>query len=172
MKWAKTKAELEKIRNKLKERGFTNFENEINANYQELTAEPTLCGLHEKNFSEWLVIKKLPKGYENARARYEAFVGGYLYFFEKHVSKIRKDNRLLYFDWGKINKEAELTIFLNPLYNKFVIADKSGSDSESGNGKYSPNQNSGELQKAIVAPSPSESTDPPPPPPPPPPARE
>ena len=171
MKWAKTETELSQIRKRLKERGFEKIELKY---YEELIGELSLNSLHEKGFSEWLIVKKLPEGYESTRARYEAFVGGYLYFFENHVSKVPKDNRVLYFDWGKINKEAELTIFLNPLYNKFMIADKSGSDKENGNGKYSHKQNGQDqvMQKSLVAPPPSGETDPPTPPPPPPPPRD
>lgn len=161
MKWAKTETELSQIRKRLKERGI---KTELKY-YEELAGTLSLNSLYEKGFSEWLVIKKLPEGYEHTRAKYEAFVGGYLYFFEKHVSKIPKDNRVLYFDWGKINKESELTIFLNPVYNKFMIAN----DRENGNGKYNHEQNGKNLVKAIVAPPPSGETDPPPPPPPPPP---
>lgn len=167
MKWAKTETELSLIRKRLEERAI-----KIALKYyKELTGKLSLNSLHEKGYSEWLIVKKLPEGYEHARPRYETFVGGYLYFFEKYVSKIPKDNRVLYFDWGKINKEAELTIFLNPLYNKFVIANKSGSDIENGNGKYSHDQNGhGQvMQKSLVASPPYGEIDPPPPPPPPPP---
>jgi len=191
MKVAKTKTELSQIRKwleKLPPIGgiHKNIDSEINEFYEELTAKPSLHDLHEKGFGEWLVKDKLPPGYKRARPRYEAFVAGFLYFFENHVSKIPKDNRVLYFDWGKINKGAELTIFLNPLRDKkkSMIAGNSSSDSENGNGKYSHKQNgqdmvkvlsnklSKRMQKTVVAPPPAGETDPPPPPPPPPPARE
>ena len=94
MKWAKTATELSQIRLRLKQLLIKSkdgteagIDNEINAYYEKLPGKLNLCDLHDKGFGEWLVVKKLPERYDQARARYEAFVGGFLYFFEKHVSK-------------------------------------------------------------------------------------
>jgi hypothetical protein len=147
--------------------------------YVEIKDEPTLTDLEANGFSIWQKFEKLDKDYTTtkAKAKYECFVAGFVYFFEKYGSKIPKDDRVVYFDWGKINTGADLTIFLNPLYEKKKIksADSSGTDSENANGKYSLKQNGNDqvLQKAFVAPPPADDTiDPPPPPPPPPPPRD
>jgi hypothetical protein len=176
MKWAKTKNECDKIRKKWKD--AKNLAKDMSY-YVQIQDESTLKDLDANGFSIWRAFEKLDKDYTRprARARYEAFVGGFLYYFEKYDSKFPKDDRVLYFDWGKINTGAALTIFLNPLYDKkkiMPLAD-SGTDSENSNEKYSLKQNGDNqgLQKALVAPPPDGGEiDPPPPPPTPPPPRD
>jgi hypothetical protein len=218
MKWAKTKSELAQIRKRLAKLGpsFNGLKNpgkkllkdlvdcEVRQYYEELEDELTIRSLHKKGFGEWLVVPKneMPRKYEKARARYEAFVGGYLYYFENHVSE-NQDNRVLYFDWGIINKKAGLTIFMAPLHvkepktpvdapdngNNYAKSepDTSVNGNGNGNGKHYQNQNGQDVleifqnklgkkgRKVIIASPPAggrESTDPPPPPAPPPPPRE
>lgn len=208
MKWAKTKKDLSLIRHRLeKEKIVVVSAREkaiidenltaVNNFYQEIDDEPGLVYLHKKGFRVWRSVKKVPVKYQNARARYEAFVGGFLYYFEKHVSKIPKDNRTLYFDWGVLNKKKELTIFLNPLYGKTKIKLSDLNEKGSavtgkslsvinGNGKQSAKHNGKELVHVVrkkttgkpeafaIAPPPGTTgtVDPPPPPPPPPPPRD
>jgi hypothetical protein len=178
MKWAKTKSACDKIRKRWYDLDKESLAKDMSY-YHQIEDGSTLTDLEANGFGIWREFKELKKDYtrSRARARYECFVGGFLYFFEKHVSKVPKDNRVLYIDWGKINKGAALTIFLNPLYDKkkiMPLAD-SGTDSENSNRKYSLKQNGDNqvLQKALVAPPPDGGEiDPPPPPPPPPPPRD
>jgi hypothetical protein len=208
MKWAKPKKELDKLRQRLENeilvgpviKGQTAIKDEnlaaVDKYYEGIGDQVSLACLHEKGFRIWRSFKKVPIKYEKTRARYEAFIGGFLFYFEKHDSKIPKDNRTLYFDWGVLNKKADLTIFLNPIYgkiNKKVPLKKIGDDCTSnslsiinGNGKYTAKQNGQEkvkvlkkqtvnkLQAFAIAPPPGTTgpVDPPPPPPPPPPPRD
>lgn len=200
MKWAKPKKHLGLLRNRLAEANFildkdadnAAYLAAVNKYYYEIEDKPTLDSLWEKGFRVWLSVKKVPAGYKKARARYEAFVGGYLYFFEKHVSKIPKDDRALYFDWGVLNKNNGLTIFINPLYAKSVVKEdgKKGITDPKNlavfNGKFAKQENGNErvqlmrkrrtenLTALAIAPPPGTSgpVDPPPPPPPPPPPRD
>ena len=43
----------------------------------------------------------LPVGFDSFdKADYEAFVGGFLYYFENYNSGIKNDSRTLLIDWG------------------------------------------------------------------------
>lgn len=196
MKWAKTKDEMDNIRKKLKDLSPNALINgckdpiktsdsspksnnvseedmiqaELHEFYKEIDNKPDLDYLKDRGFAKWLVVEELPKDYKRARARYEAYVGGFLYFFEKHVSNVPDDDRVLYFDWGKINPKAALTIFLNPLY-KSDEKNASYQGSEDDVNVWSDKQ-ANNISKTSIASPPSGETDPPPPPPPPPPPRE
>jgi hypothetical protein len=219
MKWAKTKSEISQIRKRLlklrpgggvkvtdgstesitDDQFRSSIELEIKSNYEELDDKPTNLYLYKRKFGKWLVVPKckIPANYKKARPRYEAFVGGFLYFFENHVSHRKNDNRVVYFDWGKINKDAGLTIFLSPLFLKHPVKvtdsiyslydDKNGDmyDILKSNGKHQYEQSETMQQVAIasqaeavldplaaIAAAVAPPVDPPPPPPPPPPARE
>ncbi len=221
MKWAKTKSEINQIRKRLLKLGprgsvrvtdgstesitddefRSSIELEIKSNYEELNDKPTNLYLYKRKFGKWLVVpkNKIPANYKKARPRYEAFVGGFLYFFEKHVSHRKNDNRVVYFDWGKINKDAGLTIFLSPLFINPSIKSTDNIDSlydnensgvnhimeSNGNGRHQYEQSETMQQIAIasqteavldplsaIAAAVATPVDPPPPPPPPPPARE
>jgi hypothetical protein len=192
MKWAKTINEYTQIFEKLKgvlSKG--NLEKEMS--YYDLIANPsTPQDLKEKGFGVWGEFKNIDKHYTKprARARYELFIGGYLYYFDKHVKESGSVDRTLYFDWGKINNKAVLTIFLKPFYGNTLKTEKTNTNSDmnsngNGNGKYNGFVNKQEefdvlrnkpvvkMQKTAIAPPPAlTDTDPPPPPPPPPPPRE
>ncbi len=152
---------------------------DIYAYYEELENDhPTVDYLKHAGFGEWLVVEKIPDHYERTRSKYEAFVSGFLYFFEKHVSKNPKENRTLFFDWGTINKKAHLTIFLKPLYHKEHNYDNNGyykgHEGHNDNGYIDEN-----LHRDYIASPPGDDTadstfqtDPPKPPGPPPPPRQ
>jgi len=180
MKWAKKKADVDEIHKRLKKLNGFPVDSEMKY-YEELTGEPDLKSLHNADFSKWLIVPKLPPSFECSRARYETFVGGFISFFERHISP--EDERTLYFDWGKINTKAELTIFLKPLHDKknMIIADYTGIYKENKNGEYIQTNKKYEGKILYVkkkGPKPqfvspeAGTTDPPPPQPPPPPPRE
>jgi hypothetical protein len=94
----------------------------IKKGYKELTWIPTADNLHDKGFHDWMRIKKGKIGKyfrEKDRQGYEAFVQGYLWYFEKHDSMISShEDRTLYFDWGKTRDDCDLIIYLKPLFMK------------------------------------------------------
>ena len=193
MKWAKTQTEWDGIWNKWKKRGLDEKSIAKKMSYYVLIADP--CSpqdLKEKKFGVWRAFPKLDKDYSShsVQTRYELFIGGFLYYFENHVKEAGKINRTLYFDWGKINKEAALTIFLKPFYDNPLITETTNTDSDmnsGGNGNGNSNGSDHKqkdhdglsskpeekmLKTAIASPPAETPTDPPPPPPPPPPPRE
>lgn len=161
MKWLKSKEEIDQIRKRLEKQGI-NPDAEIDRYYEEMEDKcPVDEYLLKNEFGEWLSTSKVPDNYERSRPKYEAFIGGFLYYFEKHVSPRKNDNRILYFDWGKINKKAKLTIYLKPLFNRHIPPKKL--------------DKSNKIWNKAIAPSPATSLkgiDPPTPPGPPPPPRE
>jgi len=198
MKWAKTKKQYVAIYNRLKkELDKKSLAKEMD--YYDLIKDvSTLTDLEDMGFGTWLEVPKLDKQYKrrNAKTRYEIFVGGYLYYFDKHVKESEFLDRTLYFDWGVINKERPLTIFLkpffgNPLKTETVNANSditsngngNGNGNGKGNGKYNgfvkkpekfdvlTNTIGGKMHRTAIAPPPAAPIDPPPPDPPPPPTR-
>jgi hypothetical protein len=163
MKWLKSKDEINQIRKRLDKQGVSP-DPEIDKFYNTLDDDCSVEDyLHKHEFGEWLSTNKVPDNYDRTRPKYEAFIGGFLYYFEKHISPRKNDNRTLYFDWGKINKKAKLTIYLKPLFNRHIPPKKLGKNNKIWQ------------QREMVAPSPGTSIrgiDPPSPPPPPPPPRD
>lgn len=136
--------------------------------------------LYKKGFREWLICNKkkdwdiICQFTEDDRFSYEAYVGGFLAYYEIHVSKSKKrENRTVYFDWGRINKSVPLTIYLRPVNKPYydnngkLIGDKKSSKPVVW--KNAP----AKAQRSPLAPPPAPNqTDPPiPPVPPPPPPR-
>jgi hypothetical protein len=195
MRIAKSKTDIEEIRKRLQNleakgsvKNIT-IDNEINSCYVELEDTPTGDFLKKNRYGKWVCFSEneIPPNYEMARTRYEIFVGGFLYFFENHEKKSGKKNRILYFDWGKINKNAALTIFMKPFFNNPYYGTKEKSpkskmvsEFEEANGQNDFSQSNKMMKTAIVQPLEMAhkvllqvlGTDPPPPPPPPPPSRE
>ena len=191
MKVAKTKTELSQIRDRLKKlppiKG-KNIDQEMNEWYEEIPDKPSKEYLEKRGFREWK-SSPVPPGYNGARARYEAFVAGFLFYFENHVKESEKIDRTLYFDWHKINKnDNAVTIYLQPFFGIPLITEPVKTDSDmntNGNGKSNgavnkqtelgllTNEPEGKMLKTAIASPPSATpVDPPPPPPPPPPPRE
>ena len=202
MKWAKTKGEIEQIREKLLKLAAAEVphqnkkvvdinkvvQNEIDQFYVELPEVVTIEYLKSNGFDTWLEVPTLPLHYKTTRnrGRYEAFAGGYLYYYDQHVKPDPKVERVLYFDWGKISPNAELTVYLNPCFKLDPKANKGEGvrnddpDDGNSNGKDDTNkkdkpweQKVEKIQRTVIATPPSAGiTDPPPPPPPPPPPKE
>lgn len=142
------------------------------AKYVTKLKKPTVASLHKQGFKEWLILKKdgLPQGFDSFdKADYEAFVGGFLYYFENYNTGIKDDDRTLLVDWGTINPKADMTIYLKPLYRDFYdkhqneIGTKYQSGGGSGAGK--------KYRSPLASPPSDDQTDPPRPPYPPPPPR-
>jgi hypothetical protein len=185
---AKTKNEIAKILIKLKGLNPRSLKKEMSY-YVEIDSPSSQLDLEKKDFGVWAQFENLEKHYKNRQAqiRYELFVGGFLYYFEKHVKESGNVDRTIYFDWGKINKKAALTIFLKPFYGIPLKTKQTKTNSDinrNGNGKYSGSVNKqeefnvlsttpgGKMQNTAIAPPPATGTDPEPPPPPPPPPKE
>jgi hypothetical protein len=179
MKWAKTQKEIEEIRKRLYALAGKNpklkaaMDAEISKFYFPMD-KITLQTLKEAEFKPWLTYTQpLPKHYEKARSRYEAFVGGYVYYFEHYHSNHKDDERIVYFDWGRLNKSAKLTIYMHPLHEP-VKKNPVGKDTiQASNGKNGTSAKKKTLSTMIPVPPDDDSlNDPPPPPPPPPPPRD
>jgi hypothetical protein len=150
--------------------------NELNAYVEKLAPVKDPGDLYKEGFGEWLIVQsdQLPPGLTDTdKLNYKVFIGGFLYYFEKHVSSIKGDDRTVFIDWGKINKNAGLTIYLKPLYRPCY--NRKGDkieiiyhDDKSQNCGSNININ---ITRSPLAPPPDIQTDPPPPPQPPPPPR-
>jgi len=80
--------------------------------------------LYNAGFTEWLICKE-KKDWEviqrftaDDRFSYEAFIGGFLAYFELHISKPKTD-RTVYFDWYTLNPAVPLTIYLTGVEGKY-----------------------------------------------------
>jgi len=88
-----------------------------NAEEQRVGKYKQLKHLH---FLPWAVFRKDQisdemKNHAN-QIRYEAFIQGFVYYFEKFASSHVNDDRGIYFDWGELFGNMGLTIFMQPLY--------------------------------------------------------
>jgi|GEM_PF-3048310 len=156
-------------------------EEKINKNRESLAELGLYCplgcdddpdSLHNNGFGDWMRIKKLHSNFtEKDRKLYEAFVEGWLLYFERHNSTFVKEDRTMFFDWNKKSKgKNDLVIYLKPLHNRTcfeepytnmpekILSAENAIAAYGSNGQKSP------------MPQPPSTTDPhqPPPPPPPP----
>ncbi len=96
----------------------------------ELMANPTPASLKKAGFQKWYICqstkeKKIVNGFsDDDKFSYEAFVGGFLEYFERYDSKKKHDERTVFFDWQPGNKDAPLTIYLRPVYTPYNYYDK------------------------------------------------
>ncbi|MBS1574546.1 MAG: hypothetical protein JST09_04510 [Bacteroidetes bacterium] len=128
MKVAKQKNEYDKIINNLKEsipqKSLLTEKNEAQdyiAGAEEFYIQinhDTADNLHKAGFHDWDRIKfPMPKPFtESFMKNYEAYVQGYIMYFEKNDNLRGNEDRTIYFDWGKTNKEFDLVIYMKPLF--------------------------------------------------------
>lgn len=186
---AKKQKALKKIRNALMKLMPPKRVDTEMSYYQEIPEETTWEDLEKNGFGVWQKFEELDKEYTRPKyqTRYEIFVSGFLYYFEKHVKESKQTNRTVYFDWCNINQKAALTIFLKPFYGNprmtgstNTSSDMKGNDNGEFNGfnkheelEVLTNTLIGKMQSTAIAPPPTEGgTDPELPPKPPPPTQE
>ena len=144
---------------------------ELDLYYVAIKNNITAEDLYKEGFEDWKRVGKLKNFGKKDRDHYEAFVLGYLTYFESHVIKEAEKKKrnfeeyTLYFDWGKTRPgEFDLVIYLKPLQKRIyppIVKQKSLAGAS--NGKLA-------IQMSPFPPPPS-MTDPVQPPGPPPPPR-
>ncbi|MES1223378.1 MAG: hypothetical protein ABUT20_48230 [Bacteroidota bacterium] len=77
----------------------------------------TAGSLHKAGFHDWVRIDKyaIEDIFGKNHLAFEAFVQGYISYFEKYDSFIGNDDRIIYFDWNP-KSDHDLIIYLKPLY--------------------------------------------------------
>jgi hypothetical protein len=144
--------------------------------YCQLECEINAHSLHKHGFDDWFRIKKMHKYFtKKDKPLYEAFVEGWLRYFEKYGSINCNEDRTLFFDWGHTREgEFDLIIYLKPLHNrnyfdykyfKHQIENQLNQFEMQGYAGTAENKN----MVRSPLPQPPSTTDPHPPPPPPPP---
>jgi len=140
--------------------------------YIELIKDPADF-LKDKKCQKWYICQSVQEQEivrnfsADDRFSYEAFVGGFLVYFEMYASKFENDQRTVYFDWQTDGPGVPLTIYLYPVHTHNAYYDKN--DQPKNQGGWG---RAGKAQHSPMAPPPADGqTDPPGVPVPPPPPR-
>jgi len=85
--------------------------------YVEIPHSANAEALHKDGYHDWVRIEKdtISGIFSKDDHRFEAFVQGYISYFETHDSVIGNDDRIIYFDWNP-DSNHDLIIYMKPLY--------------------------------------------------------